>query len=102
MTSDLTPSPTHLCRQIFFSFMITPLFKKPKFASTVGSLLTVVFGCLSLFTILIKDFPQPLVWLLCLLSPSALSIGIAQVRSAPPPGRGNLPTGVNVCLCVRL
>lgn len=82
--------------------MITPLFKKPKFASTVGSLLTVVFGCLSLFTILIKDFPQPLVWLLCLLSPSALSIGIAQVRSAPPPGRGDLPTGVNVCLCVRL
>uniref|UniRef100_A0A665WRZ3 Cholesterol transporter ABCA5 n=1 Tax=Echeneis naucrates TaxID=173247 RepID=A0A665WRZ3_ECHNA len=64
---------------IFFSFMLTPLFKKPKFASTVGSMLTVVFGCLSLFTVLMKDFPQPLVWLLCLLSPSAFSIGIAQV-----------------------
>ncbi|CAG03062.1 unnamed protein product [Tetraodon nigroviridis] len=64
---------------IFFSFMVTPLFKKPKFASTVGSMLTVVFGCLSLFTVLMKDFPQPLVWLLCLLSPSAFSIGIAQV-----------------------
>uniref|UniRef100_A0A7N9ASF8 ATP-binding cassette, sub-family A (ABC1), member 5 n=1 Tax=Mastacembelus armatus TaxID=205130 RepID=A0A7N9ASF8_9TELE len=64
--------------QIFFSFMLTPLFKKPKFASTVGSMLTVVFGCLSLFTVLMKDFPQPLVWLLCLLSPSAFSIGIAQ------------------------
>lgn len=59
--------------------MLTPLFKKPKFASTVGSMLTVVFGCLSLFTVLMKDFPQPLVWLLCLLSPSAFSIGIAQV-----------------------
>ncbi|CAB1312981.1 unnamed protein product, partial [Coregonus sp. 'balchen'] len=46
---------------IFFSFMLTPLFKKPKFASTVGSMLTVVFGCLSLFTVLMKDFPQPLV-----------------------------------------
>ncbi|KAJ3607863.1 hypothetical protein NHX12_024914 [Muraenolepis orangiensis] len=46
---------------IFFSFMLTPLFKKPKFASTVGSMLTVVFGCLSLFTVLIDDFPQPLV-----------------------------------------
>ncbi|KAG8008859.1 ATP-binding cassette sub-family A member 5 [Nibea albiflora] len=45
---------------IFFSFMLTPLFKKPKFASTVGSMLTVVFGCLSLFTVLMKDFPQPL------------------------------------------
>lgn len=89
MTSDLTLSSLHLYRQIFFSFMITPLFKKPKFASTVGSLLTVVFGCLSLFTILIKDFPQPLVWLLCLLSPSALSIGIAQVHKAPQPERGD-------------
>uniref|UniRef100_A0AAQ5YUU6 Cholesterol transporter ABCA5 n=1 Tax=Amphiprion ocellaris TaxID=80972 RepID=A0AAQ5YUU6_AMPOC len=66
---------------IFFSFMLTPLFKKPKFASTVGSMLTVVFGCLSLFTVLMKDFPQPLVWLLCLLSPSAFSIGIAQVKN---------------------
>ncbi|KAG7249107.1 hypothetical protein CRUP_026709, partial [Coryphaenoides rupestris] len=46
---------------IFFSFMLTPLFKKPKFASTVGSMLTVVFGCLSLFTVLMDDFPQPLV-----------------------------------------
>lgn len=73
---------------IFFSFMITPLFKKPKFASTVGSLLTVVFGCLSLFTILIKDFPQPLVWLFCLLSPSALSIGIAQVVYLEAQGYG--------------
>lgn len=61
--------------------MLTPLFKKPKFASTVGSMLTVVFGCLSLFTVLMKDFPQPLVWLLCLLSPSAFSIGIAQVTN---------------------
>uniref|UniRef100_A0A8C8JC93 Cholesterol transporter ABCA5 n=1 Tax=Oncorhynchus tshawytscha TaxID=74940 RepID=A0A8C8JC93_ONCTS len=65
---------------IFFSFMLTPLFKKPKFASTVGSMLTVVFGCLSLFTVLMKDFPQPLVWVLCLLSPSAFSIGIAQAQ----------------------
>lgn len=42
-------------------------------------MLTVVFGCLSLFTVLMKDFPQPLVWLLCLLSPTAFSVGIAQV-----------------------
>uniref|UniRef100_A0A6Q2ZJF3 ABC transporter domain-containing protein n=1 Tax=Esox lucius TaxID=8010 RepID=A0A6Q2ZJF3_ESOLU len=69
--------------QICFSFMLTPLFKKPKFASTVGSMLTMVFGCLSLFTVLMKDFPQPLVWVLCLLSPSAFSIGIAQVTMSP-------------------
>ncbi|KAF5907375.1 ATP-binding cassette sub-family A member 5-like [Clarias magur] len=64
---------------IFFSFMLTPLFKKPKFASTMGSMLTLVFGSLSLFTVLMRDFPQLAVWLLCLLSPSAFSIGIAQV-----------------------
>ncbi|KAM9716481.1 LOW QUALITY PROTEIN: cholesterol transporter ABCA5 [Menidia menidia] len=73
---------------IFFSFMLTPLFKKPKFASTVGSMLTVVFGCLSLFTVLMKDFPQPLVWLLCLLSPTAFSIGIAQVVYLEAQGDG--------------
>uniref|UniRef100_A0A8D3CCQ9 Cholesterol transporter ABCA5 n=1 Tax=Scophthalmus maximus TaxID=52904 RepID=A0A8D3CCQ9_SCOMX len=73
---------------IFFSFMLTPLFKKPKFASTVGSMLTVVFGCLSLFTVLMEDFPQPLVWLLCLLSPSAFSIGIAQVVYLEAQGDG--------------
>ncbi|XP_031417198.1 ATP-binding cassette sub-family A member 5 [Clupea harengus] len=73
---------------IFFSFMLTPLFKKPKFASTVGSMLTVVFGCLSLFTVLMRDFPQWLVWLLCLLSPSAFSIGIAQVVYLEAQGDG--------------
>ncbi|XP_051925524.1 ATP-binding cassette sub-family A member 5 [Hippocampus zosterae] len=73
---------------IFFSFMLTPLFKKPKFSSTLGSLLTVVFGCMSLFTILIKDFPQPLVWMLCLLSPSAFSIGVAQVVYLEAQGEG--------------
>uniref|UniRef100_A0A1A8KK54 ATP-binding cassette, sub-family A (ABC1), member 5 n=2 Tax=Nothobranchius TaxID=28779 RepID=A0A1A8KK54_NOTKU len=73
---------------IFFSFMLTPLFKKPKFASTVGSMLTVVFGCMSLFVVLMKDFPQPLVWLLCLLSPSAFSIGIAQVVYLEAQGYG--------------
>uniref|UniRef100_A0A3P8UFW8 ATP binding cassette subfamily A member 5 n=1 Tax=Cynoglossus semilaevis TaxID=244447 RepID=A0A3P8UFW8_CYNSE len=73
---------------IFFSFMLTPLFKKPKFASTVGSLLTVVFGCLSLFTVLMTDFPQPLVWLLCLLSPTAFSMGIAQVVYLEAQGDG--------------
>ncbi|KAJ8263809.1 hypothetical protein GJAV_G00141500 [Gymnothorax javanicus] len=64
---------------IFYSFMVTPLFQRPKLASTVGSLLTLVLGCLSLLTVLIRDFPQPLVWVLCLLSPAAFSIAIAQV-----------------------
>ncbi|XP_061886648.1 ATP-binding cassette sub-family A member 5 [Entelurus aequoreus] len=73
---------------IFFSFALTPLFKKPKLASTVGSMLTVVFGCLSLFTVLMKDFPQPLVWMLCLLSPTAFAIGIAQVVYLEAQGDG--------------
>lgn len=73
---------------IFFSFMLTPLFKKPKFASTVGSMLTVVFGCLSLFTVLMRDFPQSALWLVCLLSPSAFSIGIAQVVYLEAQGDG--------------
>ncbi|KAM9831250.1 cholesterol transporter ABCA5 [Neosynchiropus ocellatus] len=73
---------------ISFSFLMTPLFKKPKFASSVGSMLTVLLGCLSLFTVLMKDFPQPLVWLLCLFSPSAFSIGIAQVVYLEAQGEG--------------
>ncbi|XP_023672701.2 cholesterol transporter ABCA5 [Paramormyrops kingsleyae] len=73
---------------IFFSFMLTPLFKKPKLASTVGSMLTVLFGCLSLFTVLMEDFPQDAVWLLCLLSPTAFSIGVAQVVDLEAQGDG--------------
>uniref|UniRef100_A0A672NSJ7 ATP binding cassette subfamily A member 5 n=1 Tax=Sinocyclocheilus grahami TaxID=75366 RepID=A0A672NSJ7_SINGR len=79
---------------IFFSFMLTPLFKKPKFASTVGSMLTVVFGCLSLFTVLMRDFPQSAVWLLCLLSPSAFSI--AQGDGAVFSSLGNGPHALYV------
>ncbi|TKS89355.1 ATP-binding cassette sub-family A member 5 [Collichthys lucidus] len=45
---------------IFFLIFLYGISSKPKFASTVGSMLTVVFGCLSLFTVLMKDFPQPL------------------------------------------
>ncbi|XP_052427198.1 cholesterol transporter ABCA5 isoform X1 [Carassius gibelio] len=73
---------------ICFSFMLTPLFKKPKFASTVGFILTVVLACLSLFTVLMRDFPQSAVWLLCLLSPSAFSIGITQVVYLEAQGDG--------------
>uniref|UniRef100_A0A8C0YM09 ABC transporter domain-containing protein n=1 Tax=Cyprinus carpio carpio TaxID=630221 RepID=A0A8C0YM09_CYPCA len=73
---------------IFFSFMLIPLFKKPKFASTVGSMLTFVFACLSLFTVLMRDFAPSAVWLLCLLSPSAFSIGIAQVVYLEAQGDG--------------
>ncbi|XP_077359542.1 cholesterol transporter ABCA5 [Festucalex cinctus] len=64
---------------IFYSFALTPLFTKPKFASTVGTMLTVLLGCLSLFTILMEDFPPELVWILCLLSPAAFAIGVSQV-----------------------
>lgn len=81
--------------------MLTPLFKKPKFASTVGSMLTVVFGCLSLFTVLMEDFPQPLVWLLCLLSPSAFSIGIAQVSVLNVGGVVAMAWGLIPCVCDR-
>ncbi|XP_057682119.1 ATP-binding cassette sub-family A member 5 isoform X2 [Corythoichthys intestinalis] len=73
---------------ISFSFMLTPLFSKPKLASTVGSMLTVVFGCLSLFTVLMKDFPQALVGIFCLLSPAAFSIGVAQVVYLEAQGDG--------------
>lgn len=83
-SSQVSQVPPCLYFQIFFSFMLTPLFKKPKFASTMGSMLTLVFGSMSLFTVLMRDFPQPAVWVLCLLSPSAFSIGIAQVISRVP------------------
>ncbi|XP_059388729.1 cholesterol transporter ABCA5-like [Carassius carassius] len=69
---------------ICFSFMLTPLFKKPTFASTVGSMLTLVLACLSLM----RDFPQSTAWLLCLLSPSAFSIGITQAVYLESQGDG--------------
>ncbi|XP_042559289.1 cholesterol transporter ABCA5-like [Clupea harengus] len=64
-------SPLFYCAVFdLLSFMLTPLFKKPKFASTGG---------------LHADGG---LWLLCLLSPSAFSIGIAQVVYLEAQGDG--------------
>lgn len=64
---------------ICFALMLTPLFKKPKVAGTVGFFFTLIFGCLSLVFVLVENFPKHLVWILSPFFPCTFSVGIAQV-----------------------
>ncbi|XP_043941106.1 cholesterol transporter ABCA5-like [Protopterus annectens] len=64
---------------ICFALMLTPMFKKPKVAGTVGFFFTLICGCLSLIFVLVEDFPKHLVWILSPFFPCTFSIGIAQV-----------------------
>ncbi|XP_048466978.1 ATP-binding cassette sub-family A member 5 isoform X4 [Rhincodon typus] len=78
-----------------FSFLLTPLFKNQKIAGLVGSLMLMGFGLFSLPTILVRDFPVSAVWGLCVFSPSALAIGIAQVVLLEAVGDGAQPSNLS-------
>ncbi|XP_072414639.1 cholesterol transporter ABCA5 isoform X1 [Chiloscyllium punctatum] len=78
-----------------FSFLLTPLFKNQKIAGLVGSLMLMGFGLFSLPTILVRDFPVSAVWGLCVFSPSALAIGIAQVVLLEAIGDGAQPSNLS-------
>ncbi|XP_042198289.1 ATP-binding cassette sub-family A member 5 [Callorhinchus milii] len=78
-----------------FSFLLTPLFKNQKIAGLVGSLMLMGFGLFSLPTVLVRDFPVSAVWGLCLFSPSALAIGIAQVVLLEATGDGAQPSNLS-------
>ncbi|XP_078427106.1 cholesterol transporter ABCA5 isoform X1 [Cetorhinus maximus] len=78
-----------------FSFLLTPLFKNQKIAGLVGSLMLMGFGLFSLPTVLVRDFPVSAVWGLCLFSPSALAIGIAQVVLLEAIGDGAQPSNLS-------
>uniref|UniRef100_A0A8C3KFM0 ABC transporter domain-containing protein n=1 Tax=Calidris pygmaea TaxID=425635 RepID=A0A8C3KFM0_9CHAR len=64
--------------QIHLVFMLCSLLRTSKLASSMGFLLTFLFGCLSL-AVLIENLPEPLKWFLGLFCPFAFNVGIAKV-----------------------
>ncbi|NWS77630.1 ABCAA protein, partial [Crotophaga sulcirostris] len=63
---------------IHLVFMLCSLLKTSKRASSVGFLITFLFGCLSL-AVLIENLPESLKWFLGLFCPFAFNVGIAKV-----------------------
>ncbi|XP_054565472.1 ATP-binding cassette sub-family A member 9 [Eptesicus fuscus] len=63
---------------ITLAFMMSVLVKKPFLTGLVVFLLTVVWGSLG-FTALYRHLPAFLEWTLCLLSPFAFTVGMAQL-----------------------
>ncbi|XP_069338912.1 ATP-binding cassette sub-family A member 10 isoform X2 [Eulemur rufifrons] len=63
---------------IALAFLMSVLIKKPLLAGLAGFLFTVFWGCLG-FTVLHRQLPLPLEWVLGLLSPFAFTAGMAQI-----------------------
>ncbi|XP_072737008.1 ATP-binding cassette sub-family A member 10-like [Ciconia boyciana] len=63
---------------IHLVFMLCSLLRTSKLASSIGFLITFLFGCLSL-VVLIEKLPEPLKWFLGLFCPFAFNAGIAKV-----------------------
>ncbi|XP_075375076.1 ATP-binding cassette sub-family A member 10-like [Mycteria americana] len=63
---------------IHLVFMLCSLLRTSKLASSIGFLITFLFGCLSL-VVLIENLPEPLKWFLGLFCPFAFNAGIAKV-----------------------
>ncbi|XP_054026316.1 ATP-binding cassette sub-family A member 10-like [Dryobates pubescens] len=63
---------------IHLVFMLCSLLRTSKLVSSVGFLITFLFGCLSL-AVLIENLPEPLKWFLGLFCPFAFNAGIAKV-----------------------
>ncbi|KAM6317252.1 ATP-binding cassette sub-family A member 10-like [Podargus strigoides] len=63
---------------IHLVFMLCSLLRTSKLASSMGFLITFLFGCLSL-AVLIEKLPDPLQWFLGLFCPFAFNAGIAKV-----------------------
>ncbi|NXE05293.1 ABCAA protein, partial [Lophotis ruficrista] len=63
---------------IHLVFMLCSLLRTSKRASSVGFLISFLFGCLSLIE-LIENLPEPLEWFLGLFCPFAFNAGIAKI-----------------------
>ena len=63
---------------VTMSFAITPFFKKAKVAGALGSVSTLVFGVMTL-PVTLLDVPVALKWVISLLSPAALTLGLSKV-----------------------
>ncbi|KAM9639816.1 ABC-type organic anion transporter ABCA8-like isoform 3-T3 [Morphnus guianensis] len=72
---------------IHLVFMLCSLLRTSKLASSMGFLITFLFGCLSL-ALLIENLPEPLKWFLGLFCPFAFNAGIAKVFHLEKYGMG--------------
>ncbi|NWR66335.1 ABCAA protein, partial [Bucorvus abyssinicus] len=72
---------------IHLVFMLCSLLRTSKLASSMGFLITFLFGCLSL-AVLIENLPEPLKWFLGLFCPFAFNAGIAKVFHLEKYGMG--------------
>ncbi|NXU87571.1 ABC8B protein, partial [Xiphorhynchus elegans] len=63
---------------IHLVFLLCSLLRTSKLVSSVGFLITFIFGCLSLM-VLIENVPEPLKWFLGLFCPFAFNTGIAKI-----------------------
>ncbi|NXF30460.1 ABCAA protein, partial [Nyctibius bracteatus] len=72
---------------IHLVFMLCSLLRTSKLASSMGFLITFLFGCLSL-VVLIESLPEPLQWFLGLFCPFAFNAGIAKVFHLEKYGMG--------------
>ncbi|XP_050175269.1 ABC-type organic anion transporter ABCA8-like [Myiozetetes cayanensis] len=72
---------------IHLVFLLCSLLRTSKLVSSVGFLITFIFGCLSL-ALLIENVPEPLKWFLGLFCPFAFNAGIAQIFHLEKYGMG--------------
>ncbi|XP_009805247.2 ATP-binding cassette sub-family A member 10 [Gavia stellata] len=72
---------------IHLVFLLCSLLRTSKLASSMGFLITFLFGCLSL-TVLIENLPEPLKWFLGLFCPFAFNAGIAKIFHLEKYGMG--------------
>uniref|UniRef100_A0A667I3N4 ATP binding cassette subfamily A member 10 n=1 Tax=Lynx canadensis TaxID=61383 RepID=A0A667I3N4_LYNCA len=63
---------------VTLAFLLSVLIKKPVLTSLVGFLFTTFWGCLG-FTVLYRQLPSSLGWILSLFSPFAFTAGMAQI-----------------------
>lgn len=64
---------------VTMAFLLTPFFKKSKVAGALGSVSTLVFGVMTL-PVTLFEVPVALKWLISLLSPAALTLGLSKVK----------------------
>ncbi|XP_009078410.1 PREDICTED: ATP-binding cassette sub-family A member 10-like [Acanthisitta chloris] len=72
---------------IHLVFMLCSLLRTSKLASSMGFLITFLFGCLSL-AVLIENVPEPLKWFLGLFCPFAFNVAIAEIFHLEKYGMG--------------
>ncbi|NWU77165.1 ABCAA protein, partial [Onychorhynchus coronatus] len=63
---------------IHLVFLLCSLLRTFKLVSSMGFLITFIFGCLSL-AVLVENIPEPLMWFLGLFCPFAFNAGIAKI-----------------------